>query len=169
MTATTPRRRHVLGALSAAPSLFLLTGCTTLSTAPRPSTPHTWSGRFSLYIESEKPEQLSAIFELTGDAARGTLSLTTPLGTTLAELQWDARGAFLVSGETRHESGSLESLLVDAVGTRLPMKALFQWLDGNPMEAMGWVVDLSRRTEGRITARRLTPSPQATLRLILTQ
>jgi outer membrane lipoprotein LolB len=68
-------------------------------------------------------------------------------------------------GEQRHFE-SLDALIQQAVGTDVPVAALFAWLSGTQMTADGWTADLTQHAQGRITARRTSPLPGAELRLI---
>ena len=70
-----------------------------------------------------------------------------------------------MNGDARHFD-SLDGLIKQAVGTEIPVEALFAWLAGQNMKAAGWEADLTQHTSGRITARRMHP-PSAELRLIL--
>ncbi|MGH8848742.1 MAG: hypothetical protein ACREXQ_16075, partial [Polaromonas sp.] len=56
-----------------------------------------------------------------------------------------------------------------ATGAALPLGALFAWLQGDNASVNGWSADLSRHGEGRITATRAQPAPQADLRVVLDQ
>ena len=69
-------------------------------------------------------------------------------------------------GQERHFE-SLDALVQQAVGTDIPVAALFAWLAGTPMSTTGWTADLTQHAQGRITARRTSPLPGAELRLIL--
>lgn len=69
-------------------------------------------------------------------------------------------------GESRKFS-DLAQLIEEVLGTDVPVTALFAWLAGHRQEAHGWQVDLSQRTQGKILAHRLSPAPQAELRVIL--
>ena len=62
---------------------------------------------------------------------------------------------------------SLDALIKQAIGTEIPVEALFAWLAGDNMMEAGWSADLSQLTNGRITARRTDPAPASELRLIL--
>jgi len=120
----------------------------------------------ALAPESE-PRALSAGFELSGNAQAGTLTLLTPLGSTAATLTWTPDAASLRSqGEIRYFD-SLDALIRSVVGTELPVPALFAWLHDENMTLAGWNADLSRYTDGRISARRLQPAPAAELTLLL--
>ncbi len=112
-------------------------------------------------------QAFSAAFELQGNAQHGTLLLLTPLGSTAASVRWTAMSATLQSGTETREFPDLQALINHLLGTDIPVTALFAWLDGQPVEIDGWQVDLTRRPEGRITARRTTPMPTAELRLVL--
>lgn len=147
----------------------ILTACAVKpsTTAPQDSSSW-WTGRMTLEIEATPSQNFSALFELAGSPERGTLTLTSPLGISLARLQWEPGKARLESMQSTHEAVSLDSLLAEVAGTDLPVLAMFTWLQGTPVETTGWTVDLARFDEGRLTARRLSPPPKATLRLSIT-
>ena len=92
-----------------------------------------------------------------------------PLGNTIARIQWNAGHAEITTGQDTRKSESLEALLQDVLGTGIPVAALFSWLEGTQVEAVGWHVDLSAIASGRLVAQRHTPAPQATLRIVLTR
>ena len=138
------------------------------------------SGRLSVKVDAfgQQPSRsLSASFDLRGDARRGELSLTTPLGTTLARAQWQPGDVRLSTsrGESRH--GDLTALAEATFGERIPLGALFDWLRGRPwdqaashalgtqrgFEQLGWIVDLARYDEGWVVASRAA-APAVTLR-----
>lgn len=129
-----------------------------------------WHGRLALRIEADPPEAesqtFSAGFELIGNARVGELTLYTPLGSTAAALSWSPQAAVLRSnGEVRHFE-SLDALLKQAIGTEVPVAALFAWLAGDNLTVAGWRADLSQHANGRITAQRTQPAPLAELRLV---
>lgn len=113
------------------------------------------------------PESLSASFELQGSAQTGEMVLISPIGTTLARLEWTPQRARLVQGSHQLESSSLQKLGAHLTGTELPIAALFEWLAGRTAEAPGWQVDLSAHAQGRIAAERRLPAPGALLRIVL--
>lgn len=152
---------------------LVLMGC---SSHPPFSTPQTdesnvWSGRLGLQIQDPMAQEqsFSASFQLQGSPVQGSLDVFSPLGSQIAKLQWQPGSALLQQGDRITQSDSLEDLLRLSLGTVLPVTALFSWLQGNNASASGWDVDLSRHAQGRITAQRTTPLPQATLRVILQQ
>ena len=126
-----------------------------------------WSGRLALSVESEPPQAFSAAFALSGSAQAGELSLTSPLGQTLAVMQWRPGEALLRRGEEARRYDSLDALAQEATGTPLPVRALFGWLRGEPQAVPGWSADLSALGAGRLAARRLMPLPTAELRVVL--
>jgi outer membrane lipoprotein LolB len=132
-----------------------------------------WQGRLLMQVDAtvgdqgSRAQSMTASFELQGDADSGSLHLFTPLGTTLAQIQWTPQQAQLqASGETRRFD-NLEDLTQALLGAPVPRLALFAWLQGQDIATEGWQVDLSGFAQGQIRARRLAPEPQARLRLIL--
>jgi outer membrane lipoprotein LolB len=161
----TGRRRIVLaaGTLTA----LLLAGCA----APRPiassasSAQESWSGRLSLRVDSEPVQTFSALFDLHGTPERGTLTLTTPLGSTLAELRWSPGEALLDNGSETRRYASVDALIQAATGTTIPVGALFGWLAGRDDTVPGWRPDLTQLASGRLQATREAPLPRADLRV----
>jgi outer membrane lipoprotein LolB len=160
--------RRGLGVLLVA--TFLLAGCAQparLGGQPGAQV-KAWNGRISIQIESEPPQSFSAGFELTGDTRAGELALFSPLGATLAKLQWQPGTATLRDSQNRIQTfDSLDALATRALATPVPVAALFDWLHGTNTSAAGWQADLARLDAGRITAKRIDPAPPAQLRLIL--
>ena len=95
------------------------------------------------------------------------MTLFTPLGSTAAALAWAPGTATLRSNGDIRQFESLDALLRNAVGTELPVEALFAWLRNENMTLAGWSADLSQHANGRIAARRLLPAPAAELTLLL--
>jgi outer membrane lipoprotein LolB len=129
-----------------------------------------WMGRISLQIQSEPAQSFSASFELKGRAERGELTLISPLGNVLGILRWTPLEATLDSGNQQVQRfSSVDALMAQATGAAVPLSALFAWLQGDNANVSGWSADLSRHSEGRISAKRAQPAPQAELRVILDQ
>ncbi|MBY4596158.1 lipoprotein insertase outer membrane protein LolB [Ottowia caeni] len=126
-----------------------------------------WSGRLGLTIASEPPQSFSAGFSLSGDEQSGELSLTSPLGSTLAAMQWQPGAAVLRQGEAVQRYDSLDDLVAHATGTPIPVRALFSWLRGHQQAIDGWHADLSGLNSGRLFAQRRQPLPTVDLRLVL--
>jgi len=118
-------------------------------------------------VESDQPQSFTAGFELTGNAQAGELTLFTPLGSTAAALSWSSQTALMRSNGDVRYFDSLNALIKQAVGTEIPVVALFAWLAGDNMNVAGWSADLSQQANGRITARRTQPAPLAEIRLVI--
>ena len=146
--------------------LLGLTGCATPRPPSKPSAAF-WSGRMALQLDSTPPQNWSTGFELQGSATQGQLVLLSPLGTSLARLRWSPQGAVLEQGQDKTESPNLQSLSQRLTGTPLPISALFEWLAGRNLDEPGWQVDLTAYAQGRLTATRTAPAPQAVLRIVL--
>ena len=138
-----------------------------------------WRGRLALRVAPDGPaaqgesgaqpqaQSFSASFELTGNAETGSLLLFSPIGTTVAALNWTPQTASLgANGETR-PFGSLAELLKQATGTEIPVASLFAWLAGDNAATPGWLADLSQHAQGRVVARRSDPLPAVELRLVI--
>jgi outer membrane lipoprotein LolB len=145
----------------------MLTACAQQTLAPAASE-DAWSGRLALQVEGQASQSFSALFELQGSPEQGELALLSPLGNKLAQLEWQRGQARLISGQKTRTSDSLDALLQEVTGTRIPVAVLFSWLKGIPATAPGWRADLSGVADGRLVAHRDTPLPPATLRVALT-
>jgi outer membrane lipoprotein LolB len=140
------------------------------------------SGRLAVRVDasSSAPAQsVSAAFELRGDAERGRLDLSTPLGSVFARARWAPGSVVLVTpqGDTRFDD--LDALTRAVLGESLPVAALFDWLRGRPwpsaastpsvapaepgFEQLGWVVNLARFDVAQVAARRAR-APTVTVR-----
>lgn len=157
-------RRAVLVA-----ACLVLAGCA--SVPPAVPDASLVAGRLALLVDAtpERPAQsLNAGFELRGDAQRGELRLSTPLGTTLAAAYWGPGEARLVTPQGERRFDDLDSLSRDAFGESLPLRALPDWLQGRPWAGaaeqplqpgpgfvqLGWSIDLAHFEAGQLQARR---------------
>ena len=151
---------------------FTLAGCATPSrttksfNAEQTNSPE-WQGRISVQVLGDAPSSMSASFSLRGDAKNGELDLYSPLGTTIGALQWTPRLVQLSDGGKHQYFSSLAELTEKATGAALPVDALFGWLQGREVQAVGWQPDLSAVSQGALTARRTSPAPEVTLRIKL--
>ncbi len=153
-------------------TVFFLAGCAQMprATAQDGLKNDFWTGRISLQVQSEPAQSFSASFELKGRAERGELTLISPLGNVLGVLRWSPGEAVLDSGGGKVQRfASVDELMAQATGAAVPIDALFAWLRGDNAAASGWSADLSRQQEGRISAKRSQPAPQADLRVVLDQ
>ena len=125
---------------------------------------------------------LSAAFELAGDAGRGRFDLNSPLGTTLARARWEPGQVWLRTPQGESQYPDLAALTREMLGEELPVAALFDWLRGRPwpgaastaaqlpseagFQQLGWTVSLANFTEAWVTARR-EQAPIVTVRVKL--
>jgi outer membrane lipoprotein LolB len=126
-----------------------------------------WAGRIGLQVQSEPPQAFFAGFELKGRASSGELTLISPLGSILGIMRWSPTEAILEQGSATRRFASTDELLAQLTGAAVPMSALFDWLAGIDTPTQGWVADLSKQPDGRITAKRINPAPPADLRIVL--
>jgi outer membrane lipoprotein LolB len=143
---------------------------------PAPLQADALSGRLTLQVDADSAraaQSMSAAFDLRGDAERGELRLSTPLGTTLAAAYWSPGEARLVTPQGERRFLDLDALSREAFGETLPLRALPDWLHGRPWlgapEAalplqpgpgfmqMGWTIDLARFELGHWQAWRVGP------------
>lgn len=166
------------GAVIAA-ALMLLAGCA--SVAPPAGETAPLAGRLAVAVaayQGAPARSASTQFELHGNAERGRLTLTSPLGTTLARASWQPGAAEADTGHGVERQTSLDALAERLLGEPLPLAALVEWLHGRAwagapsrpqpggFEQLGWQIDTTRRAEGRLTASRATP-PAITVRALL--
>jgi len=142
---------------------LLLSAC-----ASAPISPDSLSGRLAVQVEGAQPRSVSAAFELRGDAGRGEMSLSTPLGNMLARARWQAGDVRLETPDGERRFDDLDALARETLGEAVPVVALFDWLRGRPWPGapsrpldgpsfaqLGWIVDLSRYDDGLVDARRV--------------
>jgi len=153
-------------ALLAAVALLSLAGCAQLRPSTGPMATNAWSGRMSLRVDSDPVQTFSALFELHGSPETGELSLTTPIGNTLAQLHWTPGEALLRNGSETRRYGSVDALIEAATGAAIPVGALFGWLEGRNDPVPGWRPDLAQLASGRLQAVREAPLPRADLRIV---
>jgi len=108
-----------------------LSACASL-TPPHAQGAQVLSGRLSVRVETEPVRALSGAFELSGTAQNGALVLTSPLGSTLAQARWSPGEAVLETPGSRARYPDLDTLAEQALGERVPLAALFDWLRGRP-------------------------------------
>jgi outer membrane lipoprotein LolB len=151
-------------------AIFLIAGCGGNPRATGQNDPkrEEWAGRISLQVAGEPVQSFSASFELKGRAENGELTLISPLGNILGVLRWSPGQALLDRGKQDiQQFASIDELMERTTGAAIPLTALFAWLQGTDATASGWAADLSRYGEGRVSARRTIPAPEADLRIVL--
>jgi outer membrane lipoprotein LolB len=122
--------------------------------------------------QAEPARGMSFGFFFQGQVERGSLSLMTPLGSQVAQVEWAPASATLrrigPGGGEDIRRGSIEELAEAALGEALPLQTLVHWMQGRPdptlphtqateagtFEQRGWVIDTSGRAQGRILATR---------------
>jgi len=125
-----PRRNSLPFAIAA-----LVAACTTVPSAPPAGPNDVLSGRLALRVEpvtNEAPRSVSAAFDLRGDSRAGTLGLSTPLGTMLAQARWSPAEVVLTTPRETRRFTSLDELTREALGESVPIEAWFDWLRGRP-------------------------------------
>jgi outer membrane lipoprotein LolB len=158
------------------------------ATAPRTEIPADApiSGRLSLKVArtGESPHNLSANFELEGDERSGHLTLSTPLGTGIAQAHWSSSDAVLATSQGQRSYTDLDSLARDALGETVPLAALPSWLRGRPWTGaqssqlpsqsgtpgftqLGWQVDYDNRVGRWVIVSKLDDPSSVTLRVKL--
>jgi len=150
--------------------VVLLAGCATpvpIRSVPQAPSTKQWQGRISVTVQSDPPRNMSAGFSLDGDARQGELNLFSPLGTTLATLQWNPTSTQWFQGSQQRRYDSLAHLTEETTGAALPMDAMFEWLEGRATPSPGWQADLSALNQGSLIAKRITPEPLVVLRIKL--
>lgn len=163
---------------------LLVGACTTVPPAPT-GRADALSGRLALRVEAignASARAFSAAFDLRGDAMTGTLGLSTPLGSMLAEARWSAAEVVLATPQGTRRFANLDELTREALGESVPIEAWFDWLRGRPWPGapsvasdtspqsfaqLGWQVDLGRFDEGTVAATREAPPPTVTVRIRL--
>lgn len=169
---TSLHRRAVGLALGGWGLSLLLAGCaapaarTDAATAAGAGRIQGWSGRLSLQVDGDQAQSFAALFDLRGSSERGGLTLTSPIGSTLAELTWAPGEAVLRNGSETRRYESVDALLIAATGAAIPVRALFGWLDGRDEHVAGWQPDLQQIDRGRLRAVRTSPQPRADLRIV---
>jgi outer membrane lipoprotein LolB len=170
-------------------------GCATL--APIETADSLYTGRFAATItDSERRDSASGRFTLAVRAGGITLDLASPLGNTLARVHTADGRATLTAPQpdgslARWDGANAEALAESALGWKLPVAGIADWIAGRPaparaarvtpdsgpaqrIEQDGWVIVIDERFEDAGTPRRLTfdhaagdAAPALRLRLVL--
>ncbi len=155
--------------IAVALAIFFIAGCAspTRPQATFDTQVSQWQGRLLVKVASTPANSFSANFELRGNAQTGQLTFTTPLGTTLAHIEWTPESAVLQTGTGPQTFASLDALTRHATGAELPVAALFSWLQGDARPQSGWETQIDGLSQGRLRAQRRTPLPEVDLRIVL--
>jgi outer membrane lipoprotein LolB len=160
----------------------LLGACATPPPAPPAGDGDALSGRMSVQVEShgaEAARSVNATFELKGDGRQGSLDLSTPLGTLLAQARWSPGQVLLTTSQGQSRFTDLDALTREVLGESVPVVALFDWLRGRPWPGapssalrpaaepgfaqLGWSINLARFDDAVVAVRREQP-PAVTVR-----
>ncbi len=133
----------------------------------------TLSGRLAVRVEASDraaARSENAAFELQGNAQAGRLSLSTPLGSVLAQARWAPGSVVLATPQGERRFTDLDGLTREVLGESVPVVALFDWLRGRPWTGapsvatvtpgepgfaqLGWSVSLARFDDGLVVAKR---------------
>ena len=120
-----------------------------------------WEGKLQLRVLRKEPESFSATFELSGAPHHGELRLISPIGHTLALVNWSAEEATLQEGTQTQTFATMDELTRVLTGAALPLPDLIAWLnqDGPPIQ--GWEIHANQQPRARrIVATRQTPEPE---------
>ena len=112
----------------------------------------TMSGKISIqYQQNEKAETLSGNFEWQQNGQELTITLSSPLGQTIAIIHETPEGASLQQAkqETRY-APDVEQLLYESLGWTLPVAGLREWLQGFDRSASGQRIMVATRDRQRI-------------------
>ena len=150
-------------------TIILIAGCAhpTRASSQSDQSNSFWQGRLALTVRSDPVQSFSADFELSGTSQAGELTFFSPLGTTVARLQWGVDGAVLQASGQTQQFDSLDALTLHTTGAVLPVASLFAWLRAESPDTPGWQVDLQGLSDGRLNARRFAPEPAAELKILL--
>jgi outer membrane lipoprotein LolB len=194
VTRTARRRALQFSAMLLA---LAMAGCASVPSAPPSGTEQVITGRFSVSAQGNgRSDSGAGRFTLTTAGPSLTLDLSTPLGTTLARLERDAKGARLNAPRddgamTTLQGTDPEGLLQDAFGWAIPVDGLADWIAGRPapgtaarvqrdtagsvstIEQSGWTIEIQERFAGpsgtprRLLATRPASGPAPSLTLRL--
>jgi outer membrane lipoprotein LolB len=151
-------------------------GCATPGRRPAPDL----AGRLAVRVDGpDAGRSFSADFDLSGDADRGLLRLTGPLGAILAEARWQPGRVELARGEATESYATLDDMARTLLGEALPMAALLHWMRGRPWPGaasqpdaagfaqLGWRIDLARYGDGVLEATRAAGAVQPGVRVMV--
>jgi outer membrane lipoprotein LolB len=71
-------------------------------------------------------------FDLQAQPTSGVMDISTPFGTLVASVRWNAGNASLLTPNGQQVFASIDELLTQALGEPLPVATLLYWLKGQP-------------------------------------
>jgi outer membrane lipoprotein LolB len=146
----TPRGLRRLAAPTGLLAVLAMAGCASLPPAPLPPATAVEAfhliGRVSVRYGEDG---FSGSLDWHHTPARDEVLILSPLGQGVAQLVRDAAGVTLTTSDRRvFRAGDAESLTEQALGWRLPLSGLPQWVQGRP--APGGGAQLKRDADGRV-------------------
>jgi outer membrane lipoprotein LolB len=122
-------------AATLAAGLLFLAGCATVPGPRADDAGDVLSGRLAVRVDAagaDAARSLSAAFDLRGTSTSGTLGLSTPLGSMLAQARWSPAEVVLATPQGTRRFASLDELTREVLGESVPIEAWFDWLRGRP-------------------------------------
>jgi outer membrane lipoprotein LolB len=179
-----PMTRPFVDLFAVVLAALLIAGCASVEPAAPVVGGDSFAGRLSVRVEptsSTSARALAAAFDLRGTPTAGTLGLSTPIGSMLAQARWQPGSVVLVTPQGSRRFADLDALTREVLGESVPIEAWFDWLHGRPwpgaastpqaagtgFRQLGWTVDLSRFAAGAVSATRLEPQPPVGVRIQL--
>jgi len=146
----------------------VLAGCTTVPPSPAAGAAEILSGRLAIRVDpvaNEAPRSVSAAFDLRGDSRAGTLGLSTPLGSMLAQARWSPSEVVLTTPRETRRFATLDDLTREALGESVPIEAWFDWLRGRPWPgAPSTALDVAPPAPANVSTSPPQPAPMAGFR-----
>ena len=143
-------RRRVVSCALAAGIAAIIAGCAGPGRIAGDGAAFERSGRFAVNVTdaAAAPEAVQGGFAWRDTGRVLMLDLVNPLGSTLARIQVDARGATLERTDGSTETApDADALVAQVLGTPLPVSSLRDWLQGRAGE--GAVSNMERDAQGR--------------------
>lgn len=131
-----------------------------------------WQGHFSIKLgawRQQAADGQSFTFYLQSGSDTGQLDLMTPLGTQLAQVNWNPQGSRIQSSEGTQQFDSIGAMSQELLGENVPILALPFWLQGIPSPDLpsatvaedhsgfnqaGWQITTVGLGQGRLIANR---------------
>jgi len=132
---------------------LIMTACATPTAPLLDASGFEREGRFAMRSQSpfEQPKAIQGNFRWQQTVNGWVLSLSSPLGATLARLSVDGTGALLRTPDGPDQrAASATALLRQAIGEPVPIDALEDWIQGRLGNASG-ISNITRNDVGQIT------------------
>lgn len=133
---------------------FMLSACVTAPPVVQAPVVLERQGRFALKVQSpyEQPKAVQGNFRWQQSQVGWVMSLSGPMGATLARLSVDASGALLQSPDAPDQrASSATALLQKVLGEPVPVDALQDWIRGRMGDGQG-ITAVTRDESRRVTS-----------------